>query len=179
MSDTQFMDASGFLAWLAQPGSAVEFPYPGPGTKAGWKVRISGGPEQALEITSGFYAVRASEPYGAPKICGHRFPFGGSEASGVVTFGFDATDQLVVRNRRRLTAADTLAEGLVLVTVTNACAPDRVDEPVAVVAHAEDRVRIKLLTAEQRIAVFARCRDGVELVAARAVFTWADEMPAI
>ena len=158
-----FGDPEGFLSWLNQGGKVVEFPL-GP---KGWSIQI--GPQaEDTKITSSFYEVKSRPPYGAWRICGILFPFGGEMACGVITLGFDADGKPAVTNRRRTTAADNLPDGQILVGVVEPT-PDRVEEPAAVCIHSSDIERIRALTAEEWLAFYDIVRDGPELCAVRAV----------
>lgn len=170
MSNVTFNSVEGFLAWLAQAGNNVEFPFPGGN---GWVVQITGGEKPSLEITSPFYAVRRSSQYGAPKIFGHYVEFCGHQASGVIGFGIE-DGELKLTNRRRLVETDELGEGQVVVSCNNDAAPDRLEEPIAVVANTADRATIAALSTEVRLAFILSLRDGVEMMAASELFAWAD-----
>ena len=161
-----FNNVMNFLLWLGQEGNSVEFPFPG---GKGWVVRIKGGSAPSVSIESSFYKVEGAPPYGAPKIVGHMVDFGGYQAAGVVELGFDeTTGQPKIVNRRRLVEGDELAEGKVVIGVTDAW-PDRVDEPTAVVLSMAELTAWKELDAEDWVELADSARDGVELMAIRAV----------
>lgn len=160
--DTQFGDPSGFLAWFGQGGKTVKFPL-GP---EGWEIQI--GPEaKDIRIISPFYTVESMPPYGAWKICGVLFDFGGVKASGVIELGFK-DKQSVVANRRRLVATDTLPEEKMVAGVFTA-QPDCVEEPIVVVVLKDDIKRFKALTAEAWLTLIDAVRDGAEVEAVRAL----------
>jgi len=162
---TVFETAKGFLEWLGQGGKGVTFPY-GP---KGWRVNIPSG--TPLEVESDYYAVLSRKPYGAPKIVGYLFPFGGESVCGVISFGFNTDDKPEKTNRRRTTADDNLPEGQMIVGVIEAT-PDRVEEPSAVTIAVADVERFKSLKAEVWLELYDTVRDGVEREAVMALRRW-------
>ena len=113
---------------------------------------------------------------------GHHVDFGGQQATGVVEFGFatitvDKNEVVVLKvlNRRGLTKHDVLGEDRTLVTITANAQPHRLSgEPVAVVVETGLDVRIAALSAEDRLAVYGRVDDGLDMEALRCLFIWAD-----
>ena len=162
----KFATPDGFLEWVGQGGKVVRFGY-GPNN---WEVLLL--PGESPKIVSPFYDVISSPPYGAPKIIGKRVSFGGEEASGIVEFGFVDESKPAVVNRRRLTSTDKLQDDQVLVKVFQA-QPDRVDEPVAVVANLSDKEKFAKLEINQWLSWIERVRDAVELEALRELMRWA------
>ncbi len=161
MSSKKFEDIQAFLAWMnLSNGETLTFPL---ATAKGWSVVVGG--ENGAKIVSGFYGVRSLPPYGAPKIFGIRYPFGESECSGVIEFGF-VDGKAAVTNRRRVTEHDSLAENQSLLIVIQA-QPDRVDEPVAVVINNNDEGHLKAMTSEAWLELFDGVRDALELLAVR------------
>lgn len=169
MTKVEFSSMAGFLVWaMGRKPTTASFPFNGSGQ---WNVVITcdgEGDESTLEITSGFYTVKAHGSYGAPMIVGHRVQFGGVEASGMVEFGFTQDDPLDMRvvNRRRITEHDELGEGKIILGTIQAC-PDRVDEPVAVVIKSSDLELFKKRSEEEWDFFANQLRDGVELMAMR------------
>jgi len=158
MSKVEFA-ADGFEKWIgATEENVVVFPF-GP---KGWTVKVAKSEEGLGNtiITSSFYEVKSSAPYGAPKIFGHLIAFGEGMASGVVV-----VSPTGIKNRRRLTDTDSLTDGQALVCITNAAAPDRLEEPVAIVAEGD----FSQLTDSDWLAMIFNARDGVEVIAIREV----------
>jgi len=92
--------------------------------------------------------------------------FGGYQTAGVVELGFSGQPKVV--NSGRLVGGDELAEDKIVIGTTNAWS-DKVDEPTAVVLFVADLTAWKELKAEDWLKLFNSARDGVELVAIRAV----------
>lgn len=156
MQNVKFESADGFFQWVMLGSRSLQFPF-GP---KGWTVMISS-PEEGMGntiITSSFYEVKSSKPYGAPKIFGHLVPFCGGMASGIVVVSPQG-----IKNRRRLTLVDVLGEGQILVCITNDTAPDRLEEPVAIVAEGD----FSSLTESDWFELIIGARDGVEVIAIR------------
>lgn len=128
----------------------------------GWRLILE---EGQVRIVSDFYNVMATAPYGAFKAIGHLVEIGDKEASGIVEFGFDEEGAFEVINRRRCVASDADKNVLAIIEA----APDRLNEPVAVAVSSEDIEKISQFSAEDWLSIFEKCRDGVELMAAREV----------
>jgi|GEM_PF-2104076 len=155
-----------FLGWTGHDEIIIDIE----GSK-GWQLVLKKGEPPA--IVSGFYDVRACKPYGAFMPCGHLVKVAEHEGSGIVEFGFGDDGDFGVVNRRRCVEGESLGEGRVVVVVTNDAAPDRINEPVIATALAEEKEKIAGLSAEQWSGVYDSCRDGVEMICARAVKKWA------
>lgn len=161
MQNVTFETLEGFSNWLNIGEKSAQFPF-GP---KGWIVVISS-PEDGLGntvIRSPYYEVKSAAPYGAPKIFGHLIDFGGGKASGVVVVSPEG-----IINRRRLTVNDSLTGGQTLVCITNDAAPDRLEEPVAIVAEGD----FSSLTDADWLGLVFKARDGVEVIAIREVAKW-------
>jgi len=167
MSNKTFDEYDGFRSWVSlQDGDIMEFPFGE--NSPGWTVRVE---DEEIVIESDFYKVQSCDPYGAPKIVGHCFPFAGKECSGVIKFGLESGEVSVV-NRRRLTAEDELGDNEQLIEVIVG-QPDRVEEPVAVVTDL-DREEVAELSAGERLDLYQRVGDALEADAVRTLLKWVD-----
>lgn len=161
----------GFLKWLGWKGEAVEFGYSPDGK---WKVVIAPGNNEGdsptIKITSGFYEIVPGQ-YGNPIIKGACVSYGDNIVNGFVIFGLE-DGKLKKINRRRAIANDKLDEGLAVIDVINPL-PDRVSEPVAVVAKITDKEALADLNGDTWLDFAHTLRDGVERDALLALRKWA------
>lgn len=173
---TEFPNLQGFLDWLGV-GNSAGLPYShkadaeGKKVPTGWKLQFVDG---EVVITSPWYEVREKVPNGNPKIWGFLVSAFGVKPSGVIEFGFTG-ETFGKQNRRRAVPNEQLKDGQIVVAVTNDAAPDRLEEPVAVLAFEADKDRIAALSGDERCRVYDTLRDGVEMEALRRVWRWADQ----
>lgn len=170
MSSKKFDTFVAFREWAnLQPGDTLTFPASDLSDKWLFVVRDS-----TTDIDSPWYLGRFVAPHGALKSDGINFQFGGQEVSGVVEFGLNDDGEVVVTNRRRVTSQDVFDEVAQYFVGVIIAQPDRVLEKVAVVVNKTAIDQARSLTAEQRLSLYGRVRDSLELQAVREFFRWVD-----
>lgn len=152
----RFQSENEFLNWTGHEKITLEIE----GSR-GWELILEKG--QTLRIESDFYNIMATQPYGAFKATGHLVEIGDEKVSGIVEFGFDGKGEIAVINRRRCVISDSEKNLVAIIEV----APDRLNEPVAVVISPNEFKKLSQFSAKEWLNLFEKCLDGIELMAAR------------